>query len=617
VATTSVIAIVAIILVLAQLLPGFGHGYDLSDEGLYLISSDAPGDDFALSGFFGLYLDPLYSLVGHSVAALRVAGVAVLGLTGAYSGWSLGRLLEFRLGFTALPIRLGAAAIGTIGAWSYYSIYLLTPSYNWLALVGMLLSLGGLFRILARDRVSRRAAAGLTLLIAIGLLLVTAARLAVGPVFGLLIIGAILVGARLDLKARIRTCLLVAAWLVPLLALHFLLIADPRTSWRIIEETSRLAVVQPTVGAPVSELIRWSVSGLLTGLPQRLVLLAIPIVIGSAFPLFALLVKPAERKTVVVVSSCVGLLIVLFTAFGLGKATESIVAGGPQTTWTALLITALLQATLCVVLGWRPAGDEPSESPPDRPESNRPTSRFLLGMVALLLACAGVFGITSNNGLLIQSGLCLVLAAFATLIAVAWISTFATPRATSVLAATVGVCVLLTAGGGLSHAKQAPYRTAPATASDMSAEITWRGARIDLSPAEAISLTALEDAAIANGFTPGTPLADLTPFHPGIAYRLNAMTPPSILLGWNSAQAVETLKSLDAEVWCGAWLIANYTSSISPEAMGALGMRFPDDYSYVAGRTRSHPEAAVLPDAIVLFKPIPEAVQRCRSEGRR
>jgi hypothetical protein len=121
------------------------RGFDRTDEAFYLLSIAHPEDVMVTFSMFGAALNPLFKLVGGNSAALRVLGAFILWMVSVYAAWLTLTKLEFQAGMGAGRMRLNLllTLFVSSGASLYYFLWLLTPSYNWLALVGLIVFWGG------------------------------------------------------------------------------------------------------------------------------------------------------------------------------------------------------------------------------------------------------------------------------------------------------------------------------------------------------------------------------------------------------------------------------------------------------------------------------------------
>ncbi len=124
------------------------RGFDLSDESFYLLNFVHPEDITSTFSMFGVILKPLYDVVGGNIPALRVLGALILLMVSAVVAWMT---LGFIAGQPTPDIsdtfskerRFILTLFLSAGSVLYYSLWLVTPSYNWLTLVGLTLFWGG------------------------------------------------------------------------------------------------------------------------------------------------------------------------------------------------------------------------------------------------------------------------------------------------------------------------------------------------------------------------------------------------------------------------------------------------------------------------------------------
>ncbi|MHB1163452.1 MAG: hypothetical protein ACYCZZ_02955 [Minisyncoccota bacterium] len=121
-----------------------GLGFDVTDEGFYLLSARAPSDVWVSPSEFHVYLGAVYRAVGGSVLAFRLAGLlALLGST-LVLGMTLSRILSASPS-QALE-RIVPVAFLTSGALLYYTWLPATPSYNLIVAICIQLFLAMLLR---------------------------------------------------------------------------------------------------------------------------------------------------------------------------------------------------------------------------------------------------------------------------------------------------------------------------------------------------------------------------------------------------------------------------------------------------------------------------------------
>ncbi len=121
-------------------------GFDITDESYYLLSASQPQNSFADMSHFGYVLTYLYALAGKNIALYRVLGMLFLFCAGLAFSFSFEKYWQ-SWSNTENNCRLNISLIlpGSVIVLIYYGQWwLLTPSYNWLALVAVLLAGTGL-----------------------------------------------------------------------------------------------------------------------------------------------------------------------------------------------------------------------------------------------------------------------------------------------------------------------------------------------------------------------------------------------------------------------------------------------------------------------------------------
>lgn len=134
------------------------YGFDLTDEGLYLLSVDGPGLESYWSFPFGWNLRWLYLLSGSDIATYRTAGAFLLFVAGMLFGLAAGFAFRnsspkrFRQQVHPVVWLASSSFLGGAGTLFYYAGLVRTPSYNWLNLFGLLIATTGLLLVLAFSR---------------------------------------------------------------------------------------------------------------------------------------------------------------------------------------------------------------------------------------------------------------------------------------------------------------------------------------------------------------------------------------------------------------------------------------------------------------------------------
>ena len=120
------------------------RGFDLTDESFYLLSYARPEDITTSFTLFGVVGKLIFELGGGTIAGLRALG-AFIWLTGSVvATWVTIGFLSRRSSLQRSALadartRFMLASVPVAGGALYYSNWLLTPGYNWFALVGLTL----------------------------------------------------------------------------------------------------------------------------------------------------------------------------------------------------------------------------------------------------------------------------------------------------------------------------------------------------------------------------------------------------------------------------------------------------------------------------------------------
>lgn len=125
-------------------------GFDITDESYYLLAASHPNKIFSTLTHEGYYTGLLYALANHNLSIFRLFGILLLIGISIWFAIELCKYLskKFTLTFDILDKQLFIVPI-YIGVLSYYNLWLITPSYNWLALVSVILVFISLFRIIS------------------------------------------------------------------------------------------------------------------------------------------------------------------------------------------------------------------------------------------------------------------------------------------------------------------------------------------------------------------------------------------------------------------------------------------------------------------------------------
>ena len=187
------------------------RGLDLTDESYYLLSIRSPFAYETLAVFFGFFYHPHSLLVQHDPVLLRLTNVAVTLSLASLFGFSLLKRTVAVGGTGKSKVLFPVISAGLlILLFGPFLEMRMTPSYNTMALQGILLAVAGAFLIRGRPRAS-------LLMVAAGGLILFLAKPPGAVLLGILVLGYLLVT-----RSASWTIL---GWLGILILLGFLLLA--------------------------------------------------------------------------------------------------------------------------------------------------------------------------------------------------------------------------------------------------------------------------------------------------------------------------------------------------------------------------------------------------------
>lgn len=123
------------------------RGFDVTDESYYILNSIYPFDIFSVVTHENYYTGLLFYLSGYNLAIFRVFGIIVLLLSSLWFSIELYKYIEerYQLDYDIYN-KFYFILIISLSSLVYYMLWLLTPSYNWLSLVAMILIVASMFR---------------------------------------------------------------------------------------------------------------------------------------------------------------------------------------------------------------------------------------------------------------------------------------------------------------------------------------------------------------------------------------------------------------------------------------------------------------------------------------
>ena len=557
------------------LLDGAQRGLDITDEGLYLLAADNHQPAAAFIGWFGHYTGVILAAVGHDIAWFRVVGVLMLLAAGAILGGAILRLLG--VARSAVAVRVIVLSGVSAATLVNYSLFIRSPGYNWLALLGVLFAVSGILLMLTLDRGDRRAALVAGVLIATGCFLATWAKISAGiGLAGLATVVALIpnLGDPLLRRRALLTAVLAGTLLV---SLHLVFVADAGTTVATIRRSlAMLAVVDPRhyrVGSALDLAVRDVAAA-----PTAIVGASFGIVFSGFAPLAALAVRPNRRSTVCALAT-IGALVATAVSLAIRGEWLGGIEGYARVAIAdlAILAAALLAAASSAVVARR----TPS---PDVPGSAR---RVAAGTV-VMVAAAGAYAFGSNNGAVTQTtGAAVLVLGAAALVAGLPFS----GRQRTLVIATSCLVMGMASSLVLVSARDRPYRMASIGAMTETVRVGIQGPLLSLDPASAEYWRRLVQSAQDAGWQPGRPLLDLT-WSPAVSWALRATVPDTLVpvvgnARTADAQALAAIRLSAPRRWADAWLLVSPDlGRLHPDRIAAsFGRSFPGDYELVIALT--------------------------------
>lgn len=607
--------IAAAVIASAMLLVAFGRvvrdgnrGVDLTDEGMYLWSADPPTPTDLFHAPFGRYTGMLYRIAGWDIARFRALGVVLLVAAALLLGRSCvlaaGR---WRRTTPSVAAQIIGAVIVAAGATTGYTLYLLTPNYNWINLLGLLLAAAGGVEMAVPSPSRRRFGSWVwPTCTAVGAFVSMTGKPSSGPVIlGLTAVLVVTVGPGPYRRNALPILRLAAATAVVWI-LHFLFVNGPADTAEMYRRgLDALRILDPA-SYEIANAVK-SVWSAVTDLPERvadgtagLVLVAAASLALTARRVRADVDTVAAVSVVVLVGSCTALAL---DGLWIGSSAGYVVLA---TVGSSIILCTLPLAVTARLLEGRQRMDERSalaelvgdfvDGTVDSGAIRRPGTDetppgwwapFATATYLVLFAAAYAFG--SGNGFWSQlnGGLALMFAGAVVLLVVYVDLPSGRPVA--------GILAVVVAIGGanvLETARDSPYRTAGMDEQTIARSFGPHGSRMLLDPETAAYLDRLRGMTYGNGFSPGTPMLDFTYYSATALYDLDALVPHSLIptvgaYAATNALARWSIEQLEPEIWRDAWVLwaPENPAAPDPKVVEILGRTFPDDYVLIGELT--------------------------------
>jgi hypothetical protein len=494
---------------------------DLTDEGLYLLGSQFPGEMTMSVSSSYWFSAVLYRVAWRNVIAMRWLGLALTFAAGLVFYYGVRAALD-RLAHASSKIgmsqRVAEASVVILGAMLGYVWFLPTPSYNHLNNWGLLSGTGCFLAALSKSEPGRRPsawmfAAGACL--AMLLLVKFPAGILLGAIFSVCLAA----WPALPLAIRSRRAIALAAGAAALFAIYFIAAESP-FGWL---RTFRLGLwMSAAMGGNhgLESLPRywkeWR-EGILGAIDPRFWRAA-----GAIFVLsVGLAVAPRARRNVRRVLAFAIAVVVAYAAWlsvthlgELGRAYYVFDVVRFQFIWLVLLgVTAVAAGFSAESSGER--GDSQAIQGQRR-------ARVLLGLVLFVLPFVGAIG--TNN--MIYVGMTYTVGPWLALVVLLLNSTSDNGRSPLLLQAAAVMLACFCATQIIRGAYEAPYRVRVGglALQTQDTEVGYPATRLKLDPQLGTFLTDLRRLVSDNGFRPGDDVIALFDM-PGVVFALGGRSP--------------------------------------------------------------------------------------------
>ena len=149
------ITLAIFIYILFILISSVGHGFDITDNSYYILAMQHQSEIYSTVRHDGYYNGLLLWLANGSLAYTQLYGILVLIIVAFLFASELYKytLYKFQEDYNTKEFFIFIFPI-VISSLAYYRSFLLTPSYNWLALIGTLLVVTFSLRIVTRKNIN-------------------------------------------------------------------------------------------------------------------------------------------------------------------------------------------------------------------------------------------------------------------------------------------------------------------------------------------------------------------------------------------------------------------------------------------------------------------------------
>lgn len=123
-------------------------GFDITDQSYYILKAKYQSDMVSVLAHEGYITGVLYKLSGFDLGLFRLYGILILAAASIWFAYELYRYItdKFKYDFKLVELMMFIVPIST-GAMSFYNRWLITPSYNWVAILSVIIVFALLFRL--------------------------------------------------------------------------------------------------------------------------------------------------------------------------------------------------------------------------------------------------------------------------------------------------------------------------------------------------------------------------------------------------------------------------------------------------------------------------------------
>lgn len=563
------------------LISNISSGFDITDESYYILWADQPENILASTSQFGYYTSILYELSGNDIAIFRLLGLFVLLGAGLLFIIMLERYWLKLSGLDGLISARYTVIVSLVSAiLAHYNVWLLSPSYNWLALVSVFLVGAGLLSAVTDKNVRVRKSADAiklhinSLLIGLGGGLAFMAKPTTAVMLGVLCL--LWIYAHPEYKRKKHFLILSASIAAIFIVTHAVVYRGGVVAFidELVLAVNLLSIfgesygISHLSGQAIADMS--SLAGRLVQYPSYYFLLAIYIVV-LIMKWRNVHHKMVSRLGAVLITVGFILWVQLFYA-----EFSMLMRSG----YAVLVISIYFLFSAFIVF---------LQNGKQKDDVGAPFSRLVvLFLFLLLMQLAYAFG--SANGLMHQISGAIVFLFAASLYIVHWIEHNKKYKLFSDAVAfliTVSVFVVLKSGYDSPYWLRGSIKdqVIPETMLLNDSELY-----VDVDMADYISQ--LKEIALEGGWMPGTALVDLTGRSPGASVILGGefLAAPYLIGGYKGSNllAQEMLAQVPQAELKKAWVLtASGGSGIKPlstEVLTKNGVNFPDDYVMV-GKT--------------------------------